>query len=65
MSSIERCPNCGATYPVVMYGSCGGCVTMKATETIIGDGGTGCIEGVTCGAEGDSGLGVGDGGTQI
>lgn len=38
---------------------------MRATETIInregwmiGDGGTGCVEG-------DSGLGIGDGGTQI
>jgi len=38
---------------------------MKATETTLGDGGTGCVEGVPCGAEGDSGLGVGASGTQI
>jgi hypothetical protein len=25
MSSIERCPRCGATWPVVQWGNCGGC----------------------------------------
>jgi hypothetical protein len=38
---------------------------MRGTETIIGDGGGGCIEGFGGIVEGDNGLGLVGGGTQV